>query len=96
VIDGVDLAQKIAGLGQNYPNPFSGSTLIDYELAVGSHVGFEIRDITGRLVLEQNLGFQPAGRHTFSLTSADLESGLYMYTIRAGNFTESRRMTICR
>lgn len=96
VNDGVDLSQKLAGLRQNYPNPFNLSTGIDYELSNGADVRFEVRDIAGRIVLEQNEGFKPAGRHTFSLRAAGLEAGLYLYTIRAGNYTETKRMTVSR
>jgi len=47
-IDGVDMKTALSSMEQNYPNPFSRSTEINYELADGSDVMFEVMDLTGR------------------------------------------------
>ncbi len=94
--DGVDLSKNASSLGQNYPNPFTAKTEIDYQLANGANVTIEVRDITGRVVLEQQEGFVPAGQHTLSLSANNLEAGIYLYTLQAGGFSETRRMTVSR
>jgi hypothetical protein len=96
IVDGIDQAAALSSLGQNFPNPFSRNTDIHYELANGSEVKIIIRDITGRVVLERNEGIQTAGRHTLTLDASGLDSGIYFYTLRAGNFTETKRMTVSK
>ena len=93
-IDGMDNKLLTASLGQNYPNPFSRSTEIAYELAGGSEVSFAVMDLTGRKVMEINKGMMPAGRHTFTLETRDLEAGVYFYTMKAGNFMQTKQMVI--
>jgi hypothetical protein len=92
--DGVEAAGTLSSLGQNFPNPFSRATTISYELATNTDVNLIIRDITGRVVLEQSEGAKPAGKHTINLDARNLESGIYFYTLNAGNFQETRRMTV--
>ena len=94
--DGIDQQAALNSLGQNFPNPFTGSTVIDYKLAADSDVSLIIRDITGRIVLEKFEGSQPAGSHTISVDATALDSGIYFYTLRAGNFEETKRMTVSR
>jgi hypothetical protein len=94
--DGVDLSKAMSSLGQNYPNPFSQNTNISYELANPSEVSIIIRDITGRIVLEHSAGLQTAGKHLASIDASALESGIYFYTLNAGNYNETRRMTVSK
>jgi hypothetical protein len=84
------------GLDQNFPNPFSGSTEIAYELANVSEVSFSIMDLSGRRVMEFNEGNMPAGKHTFKLESGSLEAGIYFYTIKAGNFVQTKQMVVTK
>jgi len=95
-IDGIGQTMARSSLGQNYPNPFRNSTGISYELASGAPVSLIVRDITGRIVMEQSEGYQPAGIHTLNLEAANLESGIYFYTLSAGNFNETKRMTVSK
>ena len=94
IIDNVDISQALSYLGQNYPNPFSHTTEIMYELVNASNVTIEVMDLTGRVVLSMNEGQQPAGKHMASITASDLEAGLYFYTLKAGNFSETKRMVV--
>jgi hypothetical protein len=96
LIDGQDLMTNASVLGQNYPNPFNGSTQISYELANGGQVQVIVRDLTGRIVLDRNEGFLPAGKHTLTIDGSGLEAGLYTYTLNSGSFSETKRMTISR
>ena len=96
ILDGIDPKGVLSMLGQNFPNPFSRTTNIHYELANGSEVSMTIRDITGRIVLERTEGLQPAGRHTITLDASGLDSGIYFYTLKAGSFNETKRMTVSK
>jgi hypothetical protein len=93
-IDGIDLGKSLASLGQNFPNPFSNSTEIAYELTEGSNVTFEIMDLTGRKVMEVNNGMMPAGKHTMTLNTSTLDPGVYFYTLKAGAFVQTKQMVI--
>ncbi|MFA6128974.1 MAG: T9SS type A sorting domain-containing protein [Bacteroidales bacterium] len=92
--DGIDLRPNLATLGQNFPNPFSRSTEITYELSNGSDVSFEVMDLTGRKVMDMNKGMMPAGKHTFTLETANLDPGVYFYTLKAGTFVQTKQMVI--
>lgn len=94
VNDGVDLSNSSAWVGQNYPNPFNGRTEIDYELSVQSEVILTVMDLTGKTVMEINQGRMPAGKHTYTLVTKNLEAGAYFYTLRAGGFTQTKQMVV--
>ncbi len=94
IIDGMDITSAMVSLGQNYPNPFSQNTMIDYELPESSDVSFKITDMTGRIVSRVDLGAMPSGSHNYNLETNSLKPGIYFYTLKAGNFLETKRMTI--
>ncbi len=94
LIDGIDHSTSLNSLGQNFPNPFNRTTEITYELANSATVNLIIRDITGRIIMERSEGVQPAGKHTLSIEASGLDSGIYFYTLNAGNFNQTRRMTV--
>jgi hypothetical protein len=94
LVDGMDLDNQSASLGQNYPNPYRGTTVIDYELANQADVTFTVLDLTGRKVMEVNKGMMPAGKHTCTLETNNLEPGAYFYTLKAGNFVKTKQMVI--
>lgn len=94
--DWAGVIPALAVVGQNFPNPFSRNTEIDYELAAGSNVSFEVTDITGHKVMEVNKGMLPAGKHTLLLDTGNLESGIYFYTLRAGGFAQTRQLVVSK
>jgi hypothetical protein len=94
IVDGVDLVRSSAFVGQNYPNPFNRTTDISYELVDGADVTVTVMDLTGRVVMDIRKGFQPSGKQTVRLDASGLDAGVYLYTVKAGNFTETKRMTV--
>ncbi|MCX6225457.1 MAG: T9SS type A sorting domain-containing protein [Bacteroidia bacterium] len=96
IVDGVDHSTAINELGQNFPNPYSRATSISYKLADQSPVRLIIRDITGRIIQHRSEGIQAAGVHTINLDAAGLDPGVYFYTLNAGNFKETKRMTVSK
>lgn len=86
-------------LYQNYPNPFNPETWIPYRLANNSEAVIEIYDVTGLLVRKLNLLTKRSGVQTVNWDGTDsygekVSSGVYFYTIRAGGFTETKRMVL--
>ena len=88
----------------NYPNPFNPETWIPYQLAKPADVTLTIYDIQGRVVRNLDLGHQRAGMyHTRSRAAywdgrnaqgEPVASGVYFYTLSAGDFTATRKMLI--
>jgi hypothetical protein len=96
LIDGVDLTRTSSSIGQNYPNPFNRSTDIAYELANDADVSITVMDLTGRMVMNLKKGFQASGKHTIRLDASGLDAGVYFYTIQAGSYTQTKRMTVAK
>ena len=88
----------------NYPNPFNPETWIPYQLAVPTEVVVTIRTTTGSIVRTLPLGHQSAGVYKTPNRAAHFDgkndlgepvtSGIYFYTLTAGDFTATRKMLI--
>jgi hypothetical protein len=85
-----------AVLRQNYPNPFSLSTTISYELPRAMWVTLSVVDLMGRQVRLLNSGPQTAGRHDIVFDSDDLASGIYLYRLDAGAAVQTRRLVVVK
>ena len=98
VKDVIELMPSSFKLAQNYPNPFNPSTVINYQLPVSGHVSLKVYDMLGREVATLVDEFQQAGNHNsqFSISNSQLSSGIYFYTIRAGNFVETKKMVLMK
>ena len=94
IIDGVDLSNAFNTLEQNYPNPFSGHTQIQYDLVDNNMVSIEVKDLAGRQVMLINEGNKSAGYHTCNIDGSQLEAGVYFYTLKAGAFVQTKRMIV--
>lgn len=71
-------------LHQNYPNPFSHSTTISYNLSVRSHVRLEVVDLLGRNVATLVDEVKEAGKHAVEFNASAMMSGVYLCTLSAG------------
>ena len=83
-------------LHQNYPNPFNPSTEISYHIPVSSMVSLRVYDMLGREVAILINGQQVSGNHTITFNASDLSSGVYFYTIRTGEFSQTRKMLLVK
>ena len=79
---------------QNVPNPFSRTTNIEYTIPVAQQVTLTLYDESGRLIRELVNGMQAAGNHSVSFEQDNLQSGVYFYQMKAGEFVKTRRMMI--
>jgi hypothetical protein len=99
-IDAADAFENV--IGQNYPNPTSGKTQIDFTLAQDAVVTIELFDVTGRKVKSILNHETSAGKHSVEI--ADLEKysdGSYFYKIEMKNnntivYSETKRMMIVK
>ena len=76
--------QKI-GKASIFPNPFSQSTIINYELRMSGYISLELFDMLGNEVSTLVDGFMPAGRHEARFDGSSLAPGVYFYVLRAGS-----------
>ena len=84
-------------LGQNYPNPFNPSTTINYHLPVNSRVTIKLFNTLGQYIETLINENQNAGFHSKLFTiNPSLPSGLYFYTMAAGNFFQSKKMMLIK
>jgi len=84
-------------LEQNYPNPFSSSTAISYQLKTPADTRVTIYDILGRVVREILAGSQPIGAHSILWDGSNSSGhkvvpGVYFYTLQAGGESQARKM----
>ena len=88
----------------NYPNPFNPETWIPYQLSKAADVTLTIYGIDGHVIRQLALGHQPAGVYQSRSRAAywdgrnavgePVASGLYFYTLTAGDFSATRKMLI--
>ena len=98
------LIPRETALHPNYPNPFNPETWIPYQLATPAAVALTIYDMNGHMVRRLAVGHQAAGLYQSCNRAAywhgrnqggeSIASGLYFYTLRAGEFTATRKMLI--
>jgi WD40 repeat protein len=97
---------KKTELYQNFPNPFNPETWIPFRLAKASDVTIRIYQQSGELVRTLRLGRKEAGTYTEKSRAGywdgrnnageRVASGLYFYTLAAGDFSRTRKMTLLR
>ena len=102
----VSLMPEETALHRNYPNPFNPETWIPYQLAAPAEVTLTIYDMNGGVVRRLVVGHQAAGMYQSrsravhwdgrNQLSESVASGLYFYTLTAGDFTATRRMLILK
>ncbi|MFA9214137.1 MAG: T9SS type A sorting domain-containing protein [Candidatus Methylacidiphilales bacterium] len=81
----------------NFPNPFSNTTAINYNLAIPSeNVSLTVVDINGKEVFTKNLGKQDAGDLTINFDGTDLNNGVYFYTLTSDNNRQTGKMMISK
>ncbi|MBN1825687.1 MAG: immune inhibitor A [Candidatus Eisenbacteria bacterium] len=88
-------------LGRNRPNPFNPSTVISWSLARPGNVSLSIHDVSGRLVRTLVRGARDAGDQETVWDGRDdrggaVASGVYFYRLRAGAFTETRKLVLLK
>ncbi|MEW6413251.1 MAG: T9SS type A sorting domain-containing protein [Candidatus Zixiibacteriota bacterium] len=95
----VDVRRLVAGdfvLWQNYPNPFNPATTIEFYLPTSCEISLNIYNILGQKVADLADGVWLAGMHSVIWNSEGTASGVYFFRLRAGDFSESRKMLLLR
>ena len=102
----VSLTPKETELLHNYPNPFNPETWIPYRLAEDAFVALTIYDLSGQVVRTLDVGHRIASAYENQSKATywngrnnvgeRVASGVYFYTLTAGDFSATRRMVILK
>jgi hypothetical protein len=82
-------------LSQNYPNPFNPTTTISFNIGNAGKVSLKVYDILGRetaTLIDKDMN---PGAYSVDF-NAGLSSGVYFYTLKAGNFSSTKKMVILK
>jgi photosystem II stability/assembly factor-like uncharacterized protein len=83
-------------LGQNNPNPFNPSTIFSFSVPYSSEVQLKIYDILGKEIAAVVNERFDAGSYEINFDASHLPSGTYFYRLTAGEFTETKKMTLIK
>ncbi len=80
----------------NHPNPFNPITVINYTLPSNEKVVIKVYDILGREIAELVNEIKSAGTYSVDFNASHLSSGVYFYSITAGNFRQVKKMVLAK
>ena len=83
-------------LEQNYPNPFNPSTIISYSIPKAGNVRLTIFNSLGQKVADLVDKYQQAGKHNVEFDPKNISSGIYYYSLAAGNHEKTRKMILLK
>jgi hypothetical protein len=87
---------KDFNLSQNYPNPFNPNTKINFSLPKGDYVSLRVYDMLGREVNVLVNGQLSAGEYEVDFNAKGLSSGMYYYSLRAGEYVDVKKMVLVK
>jgi hypothetical protein len=99
IISGVDAFSDHSGhdqLLQNYPNPFSNSTVFTYQIQERGKVSFSILDLSGKEIRTISAGVKSPGQYNLEINSGKMENGIYFLRMKTDDATISRKMILSR
>jgi len=99
-VDWHQIPEKFA-LHQNHPNPFNPVTTLRYDLPEGANVNITIYNMMGRKVStlvssQETAGFKSVQWNATNDKGSPVSAGLYLYTIQAGEFRQTRKMVLLK
>jgi hypothetical protein len=92
----VEVIPNKFGLSQNYPNPFNPGTTIRFSIPEAGNVKLNVFNSLGEEVANLADEFREAGIYNINFDAKNLSSGMYIYRIEAGNFVQTRKMTLLK
>ena len=77
-----------------YPNPVSSQATLSFELKESGNVSYQVFDMTGRMVMNQNMGRMNQGSHQVSVNAENLSSGSYILRLSQGAKNETVKFMV--
>jgi len=90
------LSKNTFTLNQNYPNPFNPLTKISFQIQEYGFVKLIVYDVLGNEVGSIVNENRPAGSYEEDFNASNLPSGIYMYTLTVGNYSDSKKMILLK
>ena len=95
-VETVDKMPFQFSLKQNFPNPFNPNTKINYSIPYQSNVKIKIFDILGKEIETIVNEEKQSGTYELSWNAGNLPGGVYFYQLRAGSFTQTKKMILLK
>ncbi len=83
-------------LSQNYPNPFNPTTIINYSVPKQANVSLKIYNILGKEVKILVNEYKQIGNYKIQLNASSLPSGIYIYRLQSGDFSETKKLILLK
>lgn len=83
-------------LSQNYPNPFNPTTVISFTVVKPGNVTLKVYNSIGQEVATLVNGYKSASNYEVDFNAANLSSGVYFYTLKVNNFTQTKKMLLLK
>ncbi|MBX3008310.1 MAG: T9SS type A sorting domain-containing protein [Melioribacteraceae bacterium] len=83
-------------LFQNFPNPFNPQTIIGYQISSSDFVSLKVYDITGQEVATLVNENKSPGRYEVLFDGSNLASGIYLYRLQSGNFSQIKKFVLMK
>jgi Arylsulfotransferase (ASST)/Secretion system C-terminal sorting domain len=94
IYSGKGYIPKTYSLKHNYPNPFNPTTYIIYDLPIDGWVVIKVYDILGKEIETLVNKYQNAGEYEVIFKADNLSSGIYLYRLTSGNFSQTKKMIL--
>ncbi|MCZ7602790.1 MAG: T9SS type A sorting domain-containing protein [Melioribacteraceae bacterium] len=94
--EGTDEISYEFNLDQNYPNPFNPITLINYSIPSTAQVVLKVYDITGKEMVTLVDEKKEAGNYSVNFNGENLSSGVYIYSIVSGEYSDSKKLILMK
>lgn len=94
--EGENILPENYKLYQNHPNPFNPSTAINYSLPKDSFVSLAVFNSTGQMIKQLVNRFEYTGNYEVNFDGNQLASGVYFYTLKAGEYFETKKMMLLK
>ncbi len=83
-------------LQQNIPNPAVANTTVNFEIVKANNVSLSVYDVTGKLIKTINAGNLSTGMHSITVETADIDAGVYFYTLTVGYQQLTKKMSVMK
>lgn len=83
-------------LSQNYPNPFNPTTKISWQSPVSNWQTLKVYNILGKEVTTLVNEYREAGSYEINFDASNLSSGIYIYKLQVGEYTQTKKMTLIK
>ena len=83
-------------LDQNYPNPFNPTTVINFTIPKAGNVTLKVYNALGQEVATLVDEYKDASNYQVDFNASKLASGIYFYSLKANNFTQTKKMMLVK